>query len=72
MWQRNVRARKKDKGNALAAADSKGELITCGKLVPPSDSILWSLRAEQDRHFLLRNPSDYGDLLRERMDTVGL
>lgn len=39
-------------GNALAVAVAKGELITCGKLVPPSDSVLWSLRAEQDQHFL--------------------
>ena len=36
----------------LAADVSGGELITCGKVVAPPGSVLWDLRARQDRHFL--------------------
>ena len=38
-------------GNPLAVDVKKGTAITREMVVPPSDSILWSLRTQQDEHF---------------------
>ena len=38
--------------NRLNRAVTPGTLLTTGLVEPPSDSVLWQLRAEQDRRFL--------------------
>jgi predicted homoserine dehydrogenase-like protein len=40
-------------GNTLAVNITQGTVITREMVVSPSDSVLWSLRTQQDRHFLL-------------------
>ena len=38
-------------GNSLSKDVARGTLITQEMVVPPSDSLLWSLRRQQDAHF---------------------
>ena len=40
-------------GNPLAVDVKQGTIITCEMVVSPSNSILWSLRTQQEEHFLL-------------------
>jgi len=42
-------------GNRLVKDVSADTVITCDMVSPPQDSVLWSLRKQQDEHFLVEN-----------------
>lgn len=41
-------------GNPLVTDIESGTILTYGMVEEPSESMLWSLKREQDRHFLAR------------------
>ena len=48
-------------GNLLAVDVPKGTLITRRMVVPPADSVLWSLRQKQDEVFLANSDVPAGN-----------